>query len=42
MRLVEARLFETLAGRPMPVKAGEEREEEGGYLKERLDRLRVG
>jgi hypothetical protein len=42
MRLVEARLFETLAGRPMPVKAGEEREEEGGYFKERLDRLRVG
>ena len=42
MRLVEARLFETLAGRPMPVKAGEERDEEGGYFKERLDRLRVG
>lgn len=42
MRLVEARLFETLATRPMPVKAGEERDEEGGYFKERLDRLRVG
>jgi hypothetical protein len=40
LRLVEARLFYSLAGRPMPLAISEEREENGDCFEERLRSLR--